>query len=281
MVGGYLFCGIQPVIDKQGVKLRYFSSRQEADHESVEGVSRLIQMQFRAKFKQLKKYCKVTFSGPSALWLTIAVGGTAQICESILTFIVRSFLAEHPRSMLSREIYQAQIELIDRIDVDAAGRQIIDNILIMLRQRKETSDLINKFGQLTKKSGSFDRDLFEDLENQLEQITPSNFLDHYSVDDLNDCVRYLKSLAIRSERAYNNPRKDLEKRSKLKTHQQNVVSFTKKIEELSPECEIKFNTYRTMLAEFRISLFSPEVKTTLSVSEKKLAQAWKELASGC
>jgi hypothetical protein len=36
-----------------------------------------------------------------------------------------------------------------------------------------------------------------------------------------------------------------------------------------------------MLAELRISLFSPELKTIISVSEKKLTQAWKELSSGC
>jgi hypothetical protein len=64
-------------------------------------------------------------------------------------------------------------------------------------------------------------------------------------------------------------------------HQQNIERFSDKIEELSPECQAKLETYRRMLAELRISLFSPELKTIISVSEKKLTQAWKELSSGC
>ncbi|MGI9535771.1 MAG: ATP-dependent RNA helicase HrpA [Desulfocapsaceae bacterium] len=279
LVSGYLFCGIQAVPEKQGVTLNYYSSREEADRNSIGGVSYLIRMQFRAQFKQLTKYCRVSFSGPSAVWLTIFAGGGAQICETILTFIVRSFLTGSPQSMLTQKTYESQVKELTQIDIYGDGRQLIDKILLVLRQRKETNDLIVKYEKLSKKSSSFDSKLFEDLNRQLESIIPANFLDHFNVEDLDDSGRYLKSLAIRCERAYNNPKKDLEKRGKLELHQQNVARIIDK--ELSPECQTRLKTYTKMLAELRISLFSPEIKTTISVSEKKLAQAWKELSSGC
>ena len=183
--------------------------------------------------------------------------------------------------MLTQATYESQVEELGLIDIHAAGRKVIDKILSLLRQRKETSDLILKYEQLAKKSSSFDSTLFEDLNNQLEAIIPANFLSHFTVDDLGGSGRYLKSLAIRCERAYNNPRKDLEKRSKLAGHQQNVDRFIDQTDELSPECQARLETYRKMLAELRISLFSPEIKTTIAVSEKKLTQTWKELSSGC
>jgi ATP-dependent helicase HrpA len=183
--------------------------------------------------------------------------------------------------MLDPEIYESQIDKIRQIDIFNAGKNIVETILSRLRQRKETFELIARYEKLAKKGGSFDADLFEDLYNQIDAILPADFLDHLKLSDLEDCGRYLKSLAIRSERAYHNPGKDLEKREKLKAHQHKFKSFTEKVAEPGPECQEKIDNYKKMLAELRISLFSPEIKTTISVSEKKLAAAWKDLTAGC
>ena len=281
MVSGYLFCGLKPVPEKKGVRLHYYQSREEAESDSNQGVSYLLRLQFRAKFSHLAKYCKVALSGPSALWLTMFSGGAAQTCEAILNFIVRSSLTDKPHSLLKEDIYQSHIKQINQINLQDKGRLIIDNILTILRQRKTTHDLIGKYEQLAKKSNAFDASLYEDLHNQLQSIIPPDFLDHFEPADLDDCGRYLKSLAVRCERAYNNPQKDLEKRAKMTTHQHNMERVAEKIEELDPECRQKFGAYRTMVAEMRVSLFSPEIKTRISVSEKKLNRAWKELSSGC
>ena len=281
MVGGYLFCGLGPVPEKQGVMLHYYPSREEADNSTRSGMHYLVRLQLKPEFKQLAQHCKVTFSGPSALWLTTFSGGPTQTCETVLNFIVSSFLTAAPRAMLKQEVYTSQIEEIRKIDVYMLGRKIIDKVLYTLRRRKESFDLIARYEQLAKKSGSFDANLYEDLYNQLGAILPADFLDHFRLSDLDGCDRYLKSLAIRSERAYNNPRKDLEKRKKLTAHQQNIERFTENVGELGPECREKFDNYKKMLAELRISLFSPEIKTITSVSEKKLAKAWKDLIAGC
>lgn len=282
MVSGYLFCGLKPVPEKRGVKLHYFASRAEAEKQSRAGMGVLIRLHFKTKFTALAKHCRVCFSGPSALWLTMFTGGSAQTCcEAILNFIVNSLLTDTPISVLSKEAYESQIEQVGRIDIHSAGRKIIDKILFILRQRKTTGEVIAKYEALAKKNGGFEASLYDDLHRQLEAIIPPDFLDHFTLADLDNCGRYLKSLAVRCERAYNNPLKDREKRKKLIAHQDNIERVEKTRGELSPECQAKLENYRTMLAELRISLFSPEIKTALSVSEKKLAQTWKELSSSC
>jgi hypothetical protein len=281
MIGGYLFCGLRPVAEKKGVTLHYFSSRKEADSSTRKGINYLIRLELREKFKQLARHCRLTFSGPSALWLTTFSGGPAQTCETVLNFIVDSFLTTAPREMLRRENYRVQVDEMRKIDVFTTGREIIDKVLFVLRRRKETFDLIANYERLAKKAGSFDADLFNDLYTQLEVILPADFLDRFELSDLDNCSRHLKGLAIRSERAYNNPGKDLAKRKKLTTHQQNLDRFTQRSDDLGPECEEKLENYKKLLAEMRISLFSPEIKTLFSVSEKKLANAWQDLIAGC
>ena len=281
MVGGYLFRGIRSAPEKRGVKLHYYSSKEEADNVTRAGFNYLIRLDLKPKYRQLVQHCKVTFSGPSVLWITTFLGGPTQTCEAVLDFIVNSFLTISPQEILTQKAYTSQIEEMRKIDVYTSGRDIMDKVLLILRQRKETYDLITKYEQLAKKSGSFDVNLFRDLYNHLEAILPADFLDHFDRSDLECCTRYLKSLAIRSERAYNNPGKDFEKRTKIEVHQQNIDQFSKKIDGLGTDCVKKFDDYKKMLAELRISLFSPEIKTVISVSEKKLAKAWKDLTAGC
>jgi ATP-dependent helicase HrpA len=281
MVGGYLFRAVRSVPEKQGVMLHYYPSRAEADNVTREGMNYLLRLALKPNLKRLAQHCKVTFSGPSALWLTTFSGGPTKTCETVLDFIVRSFLTLAPHEILNRGAYTSQIAEMEKIDIYSEGREVMDKVHLILRQRKETYDRVATYEHLAEKSGSYDADLFKDLYNQLEAILPADFLDHFNRSDLDSCTRHLKSLAIRSERAYNNPGKDFEKRKKLDAHQQNIARLTEKIDDLGSECLEKLDTYKKMLAELRISLFSPEIKTTISVSEKKLDKAWKDLTAGC
>lgn len=280
-VRGYLFGAIQPVPEKKGVVFRYFPNKEKADRVGLRGLCYLIRLQFKPQFSQLVKYCRTSFSGPSTVWLTAYVKGTEKSCDTLIDFVIKSLLENNEVPIATAEDFHSQIDKIRQIDLYNYGKRIIDRILFVLRQRREAADLIAKYEKLSKASKSLDIELFTDLNYQLEQIVPADFLDIFSLDNLDDCSRYLKSLAIRCERAYHNPQKDLEKRIKLTFHQKNVERYRTKLPELDRECRSKFHDYSRMLAELRISLFSPEIKTSMPVSEKKLSEAWKEFSSNC
>lgn len=280
-VSGYLYGGIQPSPENKGVHFNYFPSREEADNSGRRGLYYLIRLQFKPQFSQLEKYCHTSFSGPSAVWLTAYVKGTAKTCDTILDFVTKTLLEANEGPIVSGADFQSQVDQIRQLNLYDYGKRIIDRILLVLRHRRETAELITRHEHLSKQSKSLNDDLFADLRHQLEQIIPAGFLDNFTLTNLEDCTRYLKSLAIRCERAYHNPQKDLEKRKKLLHHQQNVERYWNKLPELGRECRLKIEDYAKMLEEFRISLFSPEMKTTIPVSEKKLTQAWKEISSMC
>jgi hypothetical protein len=50
---------------------------------------------------------------------------------------------------------------------------------------------------------------------------------------------------------------------------------------MNEQCRTLFLTYCRLVDELRVSLFSPEIKTAIPVSEKKAAQAWKTFTQSC
>jgi ATP-dependent helicase HrpA len=65
-----------------------------------------------------------------------------------------------------------------------------------------------------------------------------------------------------------------------------LASHADKLKELkprdpSPPCLVLLQEYRTMLAEYKISLFAQEMKTRFPVSAKRLEKKWQEILSSC
>ncbi len=283
-VGGYLFRAIRPVTERQAVAVRYLASREEALRVSSAGLTYLVRLQFKPQFKELAKQVKLSLSGPSGAWLCSSLGSSVQAREKILDFIIKA--AGEDSSVRSGgadddALYDSLIAVITSKNLYTLGHQIVDTVMTLVRQRREVAELIFKFENLARKSSSYDGALFDDLKHQLEMLVPADFLDTFSTADVKDCSRYLKSLAIRSERGYNNPHKDLEKRKMIAPHQENLERARKNLPELTAECREKFSDCWAMLAELRVSLFSPEIKTARPVSPKKMTQAWKDFAAGC
>lgn len=280
-IGGYLYGALQPVPEKRGVTLKYFSSRKEAEEIGLTGLCYLIRLQFNPPVKQLSKYCRVTLSGPSAIWLCSMLGNTAQTCDLLIDFIFKSIIGLIPQPLVDSNQFHSMIAKVAEIDLYAYGKSAIDRILELLRLRREVLELISKYEGLSRKSGSLDEELYSDLHIQLDQILPANFLDAFTYDELENRTRYLRSLAIRCERAYSNPQKDLQKRNKLSSHQKNIARYQEKHVHMDDVCRDKFRGYKQLIDELRISLFSPEIKTRVPVSEKKVAAVWKDLSHSC
>ena len=111
--------------------------------------------------------------------------------------------------------------------------------------------------------------------NELTGLVPADFLRRFSAEQMTSARRYCKALQIRMERAYVSPEKD-----KMKAAQ--LTPYTKRLQELkprdpSPACLQALQEYRSMLEEYKISLFAQEMKTLFPVSSKRLDKKWREL----
>jgi ATP-dependent helicase HrpA len=116
------------------------------------------------------------------------------------------------------------------------------------------------------------------MRNSLEKLVPENFLELYADERLLHLVRYIRGIGIRTQRWLINPEKDTAKAKLLKI-------FTDKLDEmlngLTPEASGKkrnvIEEFFWLIEEFKVSLFAQELKTVLSVSEKRLSQKILEI----
>jgi ATP-dependent helicase HrpA len=113
----------------------------------------------------------------------------------------------------------------------------------------------------------------------LSEIVPEDFLRQFSEEQVSSAIRYCKALQIRIERAYVSPEKDKMKVEQLAPHADKLKKI--KPSDPSPACLELLQEYRTMLEEFKISLFAQEMKTRVPVSAKRLEKKWQEIENSC
>lgn len=274
---GYLFAALQKVPRHQGVNIIYTESIDEAVSINSAGTRYLLQLAFKDQHKLLRKHCKVSFSGPSVAWLQNNCQDTANMHELLIDFVQKNIFGRHFSPIISRDQFQSKINHIKKIGYYRGGKTLLDQVLVVLRQRKELFNTIEKLEQLSRKSGSGRTRPFDELYRQLDKLLPQTFLHYYTEDQLQGTVRYFKSLGIRAERAYANPGKDEQKQKKIEPHLRNEENFRKKSATMDDEGKELFSLYSHLIAEYQVSLFSPEIKTITPVSEKKLMRVWKQL----
>jgi ATP-dependent helicase HrpA len=123
----------------------------------------------------------------------------------------------------------------------------------------------------------FTPEKIKDFNELLDEIVPVDFFESHTNKSISATIRQLKCFDTRIERYYANPVKDREKMEQLKPHLASYRELHQKRDELSDEATELLEQYRILIGEYRISLFSPEIKTTLSISAKKLKKFRQEL----
>ena len=181
------------------------------------------------------------------------------------------------KPIVSKETFQAIVRTVGETGYYKRGQELVDLTMLILRQRNEVFETITKFSSLLAKSGSVDTAVFSGLNEQLDNMLPHHFLKTFTEEQLLGSLRYLKSLGIRTQRAYANPAKDAEKQKKMVPHLRNQREYQDRLDDSNTAARERFYHYSRLVAEYQVSLFSPEIKTMIPVSEKKLAAAWKKL----
>ena len=196
------------------------TTQEEARAINSAGTRYLLQRAFKEQYKLLKRYCKNSCSGPSVEWLKQGYGSSAAIQDAVIDFVEKIMFGSQYESLISGDQFQAIVHATREAGYYKRGQELVDHLLLVLRQRKDVFEMIKRFGKLTEKSGSGKTDVFTDIHEQLDTILPHDFLQTFTEKQLLGAMRYLKSLGIRTQRAYANPAKDAEKRKKILPHRE-------------------------------------------------------------
>ncbi|MCF8055666.1 MAG: ATP-dependent RNA helicase HrpA [Desulfocapsa sp.] len=280
-VAGALFPALHIERDRGGVRLTFESDRVKASALNRKGVLFLYQLHFSDQFKNLKKYCHTSVSGPSSLWLSSMIGNRNKAVSALLDFIMRSMFTEDLETIPEEKVFQAEIKKIQQLGLYKRGRDICDQLLLLLRKRREVSDQIDRFTALARESKAGSTTQNKEYLSLLDEILPPDFLTTLTTDDLEECPRFFQALLIRIERAHANPAKDQSKEQELEPYLRRLNRLPDDCSTLPHECRQEISRYQAMVNEFRVRIFAPELKGGMPVSAKKLKLQWQTVQSLC
>ena len=252
------------------VKICLFSNPDTAISCHREGVLTLYKLYFTDELKFLKKNLAMAITNPEYTTLS---GGRKNLEKNLFQSVLKDLFLKNIRtreaffeyartakgkilragtnkSALAEEILKAVFE----------ARQVILNLEKSNRQNPRFMDFCNQ------------------MRNSLEKLVPENFLELYSNERLKQLVRYIQVIGIRTQRCLVNPVKDAEKSKLLRAF---TDKLDKMLEGLTPEASKEKRTaieeFFWFIEEFKVSLFAQELKTVVSVSEKRLFQKILEI----
>lgn len=267
---GFAYPALTP--DKQGkVAITLTTSESEAHALTRQGLCLLYQLQFGKQMKMVKKDLTL----PHRQWqLYEGLGNRETINAHLLAFALETVFGCRDGILPSQEEFTGKVEEIRRQGLYPAARAVMEQVLKILIERRETLDLLSSY-RSKNTTGQGDK-RYDEYRRQADIILPADFLSEASEASLAGAERYFKALRVRMTRAYADPHKDAAKSAQLAPFTERLNTLPKK--KKSPELQQLEMEYRRMLEEFKVSLFAPEIKTAFPVSAKRLDKKWQELA---
>jgi ATP-dependent helicase HrpA len=264
------------VVEDNSVCIRLFLNQDEALSETRQGASRLLADYLSKEFGYLKRNCTPGGLSPEAY---MSFGGTRKLCQSIYAFLCRELLGTWKQIPSRSDLLNKAMELKGKVFQQAIPIiQLLKEVLdAHIKAKREIRRLNNT--AINRKSRS---QVLKDLEAELIRLTPPHFPENARPERLPDLPRYLNALAVRSQRAYVDPLKDRAKAYRLKPFllflnkaKTYLDTDTERTEELAEGIE----QFETLIDEYRVSIFAPELGTAIPVSSKRLSEAWEKLSA--
>ena len=120
-------------------------------------------------------------------------------------------------------------------------------------------------------------DTITDIQSQLNYLFPANFITVIDQQWLQEYPRYLMAINKRFDKSRTNAMRDRQLRIDFSRLWDEYIKRQAALDKKHIESE-QLDHYRWMLEEYRVSLFSQELKTKFPVSEKRLKKFWRELS---
>lgn len=280
-IAGFMFPALIPYADKGGVGVSFEKDRTTAHSKNLEGVEFLFKLQFADGFKSLKKYCSSMLSGPTGKFLVETGLDRKSAVDQLLRFITRALFPAINGTIPDRTLFEQQVTDLKKQGLYRQGQVIAESAVAVLRLRREVSEKLSHYVRLDTRKILFTKDIQQKFSDLLNAIVPNDFFLTTTIAGLDLTQRQLQSFAIRVERFYNNPAKDAEKERLLTPHVQNLKQLEQRRDELSEEARELLSQYSQLVEEYRIALFSPEIRINTPVSAKKLKNLQQAVLSKC
>ena len=260
--------------DESGkVAVRLFTDPERANNSTRSGLMHLYQSIFSAELKQFVK----DWIFPEQFASTIFFIGDRKTASIMLhDYILREIFDLQSPQPPDRDRFLKNLERL-RGRLGVLGRELLSQVLEVVRERHETRTVLDRFGRMAGGNGAV-RERLAVISGEVDSLVPPDFLSRCSGNQMSMIPRYLKALRIRAERAYVAPEKDKAKELQYAPYKAKLAEIEKQIRARPGEHGPAYlNDLAGMIEEFKISLFAPEIRTLFPISSKRIENKLREL----
>jgi ATP-dependent helicase HrpA len=249
-----------------GVALRVFADRQQAEAEHPRGVRRLLELGLAEKARQAARQLPVA---PKTGLLYASIESQERLRADLIAAATNALLAEGLEAIRTREAFEARLA--------DAGRRLFGEAMQRLQLAEEILARVAELRpQLDPPLMGWARGNLDDLRAQLEALVHPGFLREAPAEALAQYPRWLQGMLRRAERLLRDPARDQARMLELKPFVDALQAARARGEAQRPE----WQTLRWELEELRVSLFAQELGTRGPVSAKRMAQRLAALRGG-
>ena len=260
--------GLEP--GEEGVNLRLFRTKEEAQSAHEKGVQSLLSQRFAKDIGFMKRYLLIPEEYERA---SLYFGGRKALEKGIAGNLESEVFRKNLRT---REEFGAYAGTVVRALFEK-GHTLRETVLDVIGAH----DRLRRTFQSIEKAHPSSRAivaLCAELRKELQVLVPKDFVERYRLEKLRQLPRYIRAMELRLERAKNDPEKDKKKASELSPFHSALSRLELGIVgETSPEKKKAVEDFRWMVEELKVSIFAPELKTAIPVSAKRLAAKLKEI----
>jgi len=247
-----------------GVRVRLFKSADDAARAHEAGVARLF-------FLRLARHARPSFATnrlpfPSALYLETIGYDRARIADDLLWSAIVTAAVAGREPIRSADAFEARFAEC-RGKIDAAKAELTSLFSSILGSAAACAERLETAAPA--------EDIYDAIETQLAWLVFPGFARSVPPERLRHYARYFRALSVRIDRARSNPSGDRAKEARVspfwERYREAILGKGPKIANRDAIAE-----YRWMVEEFRVSVFAPEVRAAVPVSEKRLEAKWAE-----
>ncbi len=258
------------VAGPDGVALRLFKDRKEADQTHLRGVIGLFEEHFKKELRYLRK--NLTPAGDMKKW-AVYFGGGRSLEESLYREILRRLFGLPIRS--KRDFFSHARETAPLIlpAAQALVREVRPVVESYARTRQALQEMEGSAA-----AGPNLQTFFSELRGHLDRLMPDDFIEKHPPDRWPDLVRFMKALVLRAEKGLLNPAKDRARAAEIREFDDRLKELRGQLSpSASDEKREKIERLAWMIEEYRLSLFAQELKTAYPVSRKRLLAELREI----
>ncbi len=259
--GGHIYPALTEVED--GVGMRPYASREEADQAHAGALCRLVELNLGTKLDYARRHLPI--SQQMCMHYSV-VDSCHALKEDLLFNLIAYLVSTHGTDVRNREVFESLVKQVDRDLLREANRLVGDlGRALPLFQRIRA--------ELTKTRVQRWPEAVEDMQSQLDNLIYPGFLRDLDGGRLKHYSRYLRGIEQRLQRLSNSPARDAQRQLEITPWWRKYLDYWEETGEYTPA----FENLRWLLEEYRVSLFAQELKTAMPVSGKRVERAWSEL----